>query len=494
MSQESKLENNSISSAKSGLIGGVFWSVIRSWGTRVATVLVFFILTRLLNPEEIGLISYILGWLALLSVMADLGLAEYVVYNHHSPRSTELGIWWFQVGVSLLLTLGLVLLLCLGLVNPDSKSPHGVWAMIVLSLTLPISAAAKIPEALLRRAMDYKGLAIRSLVAISISSAIAVVLALCGYGVWSLVAKQLIEVIIDAFYCFKLSAWRPSLELHTQSLLSALRGGWGIVSSRLLDVLAQTADTLIIGSMFGMRDLGFYSMAKKVFQVLNDGVVQSVTGVVASAYGRVKADPHRLKSLYLVSIKFVTLVTVPVFVIAIALAQEWIPIVFGAKWASSSQITQVLCVTGIMAGFGSLNGFLVLANNRNKDFFTLMLSNTVLSLFLLFVLSQHGMLAAASTGPIKTLLMLPVGLYFAKKVIDFSLAEYFSALKPAALLSIYVAAIWAGLTEVVLLTHMPEPAAAIFKASLIVLVVLITIRVFYWQALKSLRLELRTQL
>ena len=133
-----------VSVAKNGLVGGVFWSVARSWGTRVATLLVFFILTRLLAPEEIGLISYILGWLMLLAVFADLGLAEYIVYNHDSPRLTELGIWWFQVVVSFCIALILIGLLLAGWINPDKSNNDAVWAMIVLSLTMPHSERLKV--------------------------------------------------------------------------------------------------------------------------------------------------------------------------------------------------------------------------------------------------------------------------------------------------------------------------------------------------------------
>lgn len=473
------------------------WSAIRSWGTRVATLLVFFILTRLLHPEEIGLISYILGWLLLVAVVADLGLAEYIVYNHNAPRLSELAIWWFQVIISLVITLILVALLLAGFINPDKANPSAINAMIILSLTLPISVAAKIPEALLRRQMDYKGLAIRSLIAILVSSAIAIMLAIAGYGIWSLVAKQVIEIVIDSFYCFKLSKWRPSLEFEWIYLKDIFHGGWGIVSSRLLDVLSQSADTLIIGSMFGMRDLGFYSMGKKIFQVLYDGVVLSVTGVIATAFGRTQNNPQRLKLLFLSAVKFSSLITVPLFMAAIALSIDWIPLVFGTKWSTSAPVAQILFVTGLFAGYGNLNGFILLASNRNKLFFTLMLANFVLSLTLLAVLSNFGMLAAAAANPIKTLLILPISLWLSRKVINFSVVEYFLSLKAAAVITSLILVSWLlmdAVFDISTLANISSLNIAISKAVVIGSIFLISVRLLYWQELKELRNDLQVHL
>ena len=483
--------------AKNGVVGAVAWSALRSWGTRIATLLVFFILTRILNPEEIGLISYILGWLFLLAAIADLGLAEYIVYNHDAPRLTELGIWWFQVIVSFIIALVLSALLIAGYINPDKTNPNAILIMVILAYTLPLSAAAKIPEALLRRQMDYKGLAIRSLVAITLSSLIAVVLAVAGYGIWSLVFKQVTEVLIDAFYCFKLSKWRPSFQFEIDYLKRTLQGGWGIVSSRILDVITQSADTLIIGSMFGMRDLGFYAMGKKIFQVLYDGVVQSVTGVIASAFGRTQNNPQRLKQLFLSSVKFSSLITVPLFMAAIALSADWIPLVFGAKWQASAPVAQILFVTGLMAGYGTLNGFVLLANNRNKSFFTLMLINTIISLSLLAALSQFGLFAAAAANPIKTLLILPVSLWLSHRVILFSMTEYLSALKAAAVITSLIGAAWLVvhyLFELGPLSHFSAINVAITKAIIIGGVLALSIRLIYWQEIAQLRQDLRTHL
>jgi O-antigen/teichoic acid export membrane protein len=483
-----------VGEAKNGVVSAVAWSAARSWGTRVATLLVFFILTRLLNPEEIGLVNYLLGLLTVLGVFADLGLAEYIVYNHQSTRQIELGIWWFQVTFSCLISVSLIGMSFLGWLGFEQANNQTIWVLVILAVTLPLSAAARIPEALLRRQMDYKSLAVRSLLAISVSSTVAILLAIKGYGIWSLVFKQLLEVVIDVFFCFKLSQWRPAFYFSMVDLRHALTGGWGIVASRIMDVIAQRADTLIIGGVFGMRDLGFYSIGQKVFQVLSEGITQPVTGVIATAYGRVKEDTQRLKQLFLISVKFSSMLTAPVFMAAIALSLDWIPLVFGQQWQASATVTQVLCIAGLMSGYTSLCGFALLALNQNKSYVMVMLLNFLLSLGLLAILSRHGFLAASAALPLKIALSFPLSFYLAKQLLGFGWLDYLLALKEAAVLVIIVAVAWLVCQQYLnqgLLADSSSYLIAIAKAIVVGGALIGSVRWLYWGQVKTLHQALK---
>lgn len=423
---------------KSAVILGVFWSSLRSWGVRATTLGVFLVLARLLSPAEIGVVMFILGWLALIGIVGDLGLAEYVVYNDTAAK-VDASIWWLQMGITLLMSFTLAIVVFFGIWEIDPTQPDAQMAMLALIITLPLMAAIKIPEAILRRRMEFKKLAIRSLISILFGAVVAVSLAYKGFGIWSLVFKQIIEAFFDLVLFFYYSRWLPSRpNLHAVKL--AFLGGWGIVGSRILDVITQKADAVIIGSFIGMQELGFYSIALRVYQVVNEGVVQPVTSVVATAFGRVKTDPEKFKAFFLSAVQFAALITIPVFALAFALGGEWIPVVFGEQWQASSTIFQIMCISGILVGYSGLSGFSLLAQGRNKAFMLLMTYAAAAALLSLFLLAPFGVSAVAWMFPLKVLAVFPLSLLLARRLIGFRLQDYFLGLLPSLLLGLIVLA------------------------------------------------------
>lgn len=421
---------------KSAVILGVFWSSLRSWGVRVTTLGVFLVLARLLSPAEIGVVMFILGWLALLGIAGDLGLAEFVVYND-TAAEVDASIWWFQMAITLLMSVILAVVVYLGIWQIDPSQPDAQMAMLALIITLPLMAAIKIPEAILRRRMEFKKLAVRSLISIMFGAIVAVSLAYKGFGIWSLVFKQIIEAFFDLVLFFYYSRWLPSRP-NVHSVKFAFLGGWGIVGSRILDVITQKADSVIIGSFIGMQELGFYSIALRVYQVVNEGVVQPVTSVVATAFGRVKSDPEKFKGFFLSAVQFAALITVPVFALAFSLGGEWIPVVFGEQWQASSMIFQIMCISGILVGYSGLSGFSLLAQGRNKAFMLLMTYAAGAALLSLFLLAPFGVTAVAWMFPLKVLAVFPVSLLLARRLIGFKLQDYFLGLLPSLLLGLIV--------------------------------------------------------
>lgn len=477
--------------SKGGVATGVFWSALRSWGSRVATLVVFLVLSRILSPVEIGLASFAIGLVALLAVFCDFGLAEYAVYNKTNPE-IETSIWWFQLAVSLLLTVGVCTALYQNWWIVSTESADANEVMMAMCITLPFLSVIRIPEAIIRRRMDFRSLAIRSFISVFVGAAVAISMAWRGYGVWSLVAKQVIEAVVDSFLLFKFSGWRPQGAFAKKSFFLSVSGGWGMIGSRILDVVGQRADAVIIGSMMGMAELGFYSLALRVYQVLNEGIVQPVTGVIATAFGHVKTQPGRLREFFIDASQYAAFLTVPIFVLAICLGDDWLPIVFGEKWTSSGTILQVLCISGLLIGYSGLNGFALLANNRNGPFLLLMTYATTLSVGLMAFLSQYGVVFAALALPLKALLTFPVSFYLAQRLVGFSIREYFFSLLPIFGMCAVIGAVY-GVVDFIALEAgdnflgQVNMLNVLVKTAIVVAVGGILFKIFFWKRVLTLR-------
>ena len=63
------------------ILGHVRWAAVGAWGGKLMSLVVFVVLTRLLPVDAIGAISLIAVYLALLQLVAEAGLAEYLVQH-----------------------------------------------------------------------------------------------------------------------------------------------------------------------------------------------------------------------------------------------------------------------------------------------------------------------------------------------------------------------------------------------------------------------------
>src|SRR5690606_5827844 len=79
-------------------------------------------------------------------------------------------------------------------------------AVAALALCLPLHAVAIVPTALLQKSMRFRSLAGLTAAANILSATAAVVFAVAGFGVWALVARQLVlfaaTAVIAAVLCW----------------------------------------------------------------------------------------------------------------------------------------------------------------------------------------------------------------------------------------------------------------------------------------------------
>ncbi|MGV7210622.1 oligosaccharide flippase family protein [Oxalobacteraceae bacterium A2-2] len=331
--------------ATNKVISSVLWSVAKNWGGRFTSLVVFAVLTRLLDAHAVGAVAFVSAILAVLTSLAEMGLAEYLIYRNDTPQARR-QIFWFQVYVT-----GTIFVLAavigppvLRAVGQDDAARVFPW----LCLILPMTALMSVQDAIQRRLLQFRGVAMRTLAGMVVGGVLGVATALAGGGMWSLVVKQVAETAVGAALLWRMSDWRPGWRTDWTGFREIFDYGRYLAGGRLLDVITTNIDDLIVGLAIGQRELGMYSIGKKLYVISSEllgGVAQQIAGPF---FARAKGDSQVLWQMLVKVMGYTAWLIIPLYAALHAVAFDVIVLLFGQKWAGAVWVLQCYCFVGMI--------------------------------------------------------------------------------------------------------------------------------------------------
>ncbi len=266
------------------------WLVGGNLGSQVLRLGGNLVLTRLLLPQDFGLMAAVNTLYFALVMFSDPGVWQSVVKSPHGGDARFLGTAWsVQIARGALLALG-VLGLALGL---QLGQAAGVFApdTVYADSRLPLMVALFAPCALLQGAesmrlalaqRQLRGAAMVRLELVSQLAALGVTLAVVWWtrSVWGLLAGSLAGSAMRTLLSHRVvpgESVRPCWDrAHAAELLGF--GKWIFVSS-VVGFLAAHGEKLILGATLGAADFGVFSIAANL--------LAAAIGVYGTLNGRV---------------------------------------------------------------------------------------------------------------------------------------------------------------------------------------------------------------
>jgi len=328
-------------------VRGLIWSYTVYFGSRLFTLLSTAVLARLLVPDDFGLISYALLLLNFIDATQDFGVKDALIYSSERLDDTADSAFLMNLGIGLL-QYGLAFVLApLSLHLVDD--PRIVLMLRLMSLAFIFNALGNTHDALLQKELLFKQRYLPDLYSAVIKGIAAIVLAFMGFGVWSLVASHVIGAAVRMIGKWLLCSWRPRFRFF----MDRARVLWGygvyILLFNVLGVALEQADQMFIGLLLGETQLGYYSIASRVPEMILVNFSLVLTKVIFPAYTKLKDDRARLVEGFLTTTKFTAFVTVPIGLGIVAIAPEMVPVVFGEQWEPAVILVQVLALLGMVA-------------------------------------------------------------------------------------------------------------------------------------------------
>lgn len=422
------------------ILRSVVWAAAGSWGGRIVSIMLFVIMTRLLPPEAIGAVALIATYLMFLQIFGDPGLSDFIVKHHEREERTEHTIFWTQFGLASVVGVGLWIgapWLALTL----SPTVPGEDLIRAMSFIPPLGALGMVAEALLRRQLAFKQLAMRSLLGAVISGVVGVAAAYRGYGVWALVIKQFIELVINVIGLLTFARWHPRFIFDHQSLVAPLRFGSAVFGARVVTFLQNRLDVLIVGWLLGSAALGHYAIAQRAFQIVSELLNGVVAVVGAPLMAHAKKTPGELATGYLRLVKGASTVSMPAYAILGAAAPLVVIVVFGPQWTEAVEPMMWLCVAGVMGCPGWFNAPALQMSDRAATWMWIVCGFVVLGAILMPLGAiTYGLAGVAASQVVRSIIMWPIACRITLKTLGISWRRFFDAWRPSLLISLVAAA------------------------------------------------------
>jgi O-antigen/teichoic acid export membrane protein len=416
-----------IAAARSGelrvlVLRGLAWKAASQVFLQGSRVVVAVILARLLAPHDFGLAAMVLVFASLVIVFSDLALGSALVQRPLVSEEDRATVFWTSIGAGSLFTL-------LGIASAAPLArfygePEVRRLVIALSLGFFVASLGAVPTALLNRAMAFRALELRQMIATLGGAAVGITFAVMGFGAWAIIGQQLAVTTGLTALVWIRSPWRPSFRFSVASLRSLSGFSANVFGQRLLYYLHRNTDNLLVGRFLGAAALGVYGLAYNVMLVPFSRLAGPIQEVLFPAFSRLQDEPERMAAAWFRVTRIVAAVAMPSLVGLFVLAPEFVHVVLGPRWHGVVPVLRILVWVGLLQTLQTLNSSIMLARDRTKTFFRFSLFYFASHLVAFVVGVQFGIVGVATGYAISSTIVEPLFGWLTARALGVSLLDF----------------------------------------------------------------------
>jgi O-antigen/teichoic acid export membrane protein len=337
------------------------WSYVMSTGGNAIQVLLTLVVAALLGPREFGLMALAMVWVALVLVLLQFGPTFAVIQQHDiTDEHVNASFWatlWGSAGCAVLLAATAPLWAAY------SGLPELVPLCLALTPVVVLQACNVIQDAILRRRMQMRGIAIRVMLANLGGGVTAVAGAAAGLGVWALVAQQLVWPTLYAVMLWPIAGWRPRRGPILGPLRDLRKTSLQTYGGSIGGYLSTRVDVLLLGAFFGPEIIGLWRFAHRLSEMANELTAGGLNVVSLPHLARHGEDSPALERELGRLMYGASLLTFPALGI-LAGTSEAVVRFIGDQWVLAAGPLRVLCAAAAAATVATILGVSLAARQR----------------------------------------------------------------------------------------------------------------------------------
>ncbi|MBB3084753.1 lipopolysaccharide biosynthesis protein [Geodermatophilus sabuli] len=416
------------------------WSGLSFGVTKLAVFASTLVLARILVPDDFGVVAAAMTVIALFEIGLDLGVGSALIHDQERGITSRVQTaFTLNLGIAALLTA--VFVLCAPAVAAYFRVPESADVFRAVAFYLLLRGAGQVQDAVLRRDLQFRRRTLAELARAVTRFGVSIPLALLDHGVWALVWGLLAAEVAGTIVNWVLVPFLPRFTVDRTAVRTLLSFGLAVVAVQAVSVVSSNADYLAVGRVLGPEDLGQYTMAYRLPELLIDNVYWIFSSIALPWYSRARdRAAGTFKDTMLRALTLLTLFGFPMGAALALVARDAIPVLFSEQWLPAVGPMALLALAAGVNAIGFASGDIFPALGQPGLLLRLDLVFAATEIAAFFLLARHGILVVAAVHLVSGALYMLLRLVVANRLVGTGMRECGRAMVPGVAVTVGITA------------------------------------------------------
>jgi O-antigen/teichoic acid export membrane protein len=337
-------------------------SVAMQYGNGALQMVAAIVLARLLAPKDFGLFAIVMVLTSFAPLLIDFGLGDATTQKSKITRSQVSSLFWLSSGIGL--AFAAVVAACSPLIAWMYREPRLEAIALYSSITFVLYGISNQHLALLRRSMQFARIAKIQILSTLIGIAIAIFMAIGGYGYWALVLRPIASTLCLAITAWLACQWRPGFPVLDSEVKSMVCFGLHVVGFSVTYSVAKAVDRIGLGLFYRPEVVGYYQNAITLYDNSIFQVLAQLHTVGSAALSKLQSNPAALRQKYEAALSVLAFFVMPAAAILSVTAEDLTVLLLGEKWRAAGLLLNIVALRGIFQVIEGSQGWLHLSIGR----------------------------------------------------------------------------------------------------------------------------------
>ncbi len=451
----------------------------------LSQIIILPILSRYLNPSDYGLMALCMPFLLFVMSFSDAGMSgSFIRSQQVNQKEWSTGFWLFSsLGLILSLVLTFIGQILSVLMNQEVLFP----LIATLSLVIILQSIATIPGAAIQQNGRFPLLASIEIISTLVSLFSAVIAAVNGWGVWTLILQQISHFTTKLLFTILLSPFKPSFYFELNLLKNHFSFGRDMMANNIVGFLKTAVTNVIIGKFTGSHSLGIYTMATTFSDLFNKVISGPVQLVMYRRFSELNDNLDNFRNLFLLITRIISIIIIPMMGM-IAAAHGPVFIIFlSDKWSEAGYIFALLSLGAAIQTSTALRNTIAMSLGRTDIVLKQTIESSIIGLLFISATVYFGIEWVALATTLAALFYLPRSLSMIFPLIKLDIKDFIFTLIMPIIATTMGILIFYTIRFLVALSLVEQLILAIIVGFLSLILAIL----FQYSTLKSLLLEIK---